>query len=68
VDRTQLIGVGLQITEVEEIETLSGTIEAFHIKIDSGGETQDAWYTTDDSHRLIRYDNDELTFELLPPG
>ena len=63
-DRTQLIGVGLEVTDIEEIEVPAGTYEAWHLRIDSGGETQDAWYTTDDSHTLIRYDNGEITFEL----
>ena len=42
----------------------AGTFDAWHLEIESGGETQDAWYTTDDAHTLLKYDNGESTFEL----
>jgi hypothetical protein len=58
------IGVSLKIDEREEVTVPAGTFDAWHLEIDSGGETQHAWYTTDDAHTLLKYDNGESTFEL----
>lgn len=58
------INVSLKIDEREEVTVPAGTYDAWHLEIDSGGETQHAWYTTDESHTLLKYDNGESTFEL----
>lgn len=62
--RPDKIGVSLKIEEREEIDVPAGTFETWHLEIDSGGETQHAWYTTNDAHILVKYDNGETTFEL----
>jgi hypothetical protein len=64
-DRTQLIGVGLSVREMEEAEVPAGAFDAWRMEIDSGGDTQHAWYSADEAHLLLRYDNGEVTFELL---
>ena len=62
--RPDKINVSLKIGEREDVTVPAGTFEAWHLEIDSGGETQNAWYTTDDEHTLLKYDNGESTFEL----
>ncbi|HVP05263.1 MAG TPA: DUF3108 domain-containing protein [Dehalococcoidia bacterium] len=58
------IPVKLKLDEQEQVSVPAGDFQAWHLKIDSGGSTQDAWYTTDARHTLVRYDNGESTFEL----
>jgi hypothetical protein len=62
--RPDKISVSLKIDEREDVTVPAGAFEAWHLEIDSGGETQHAWYTTDDKHTLLKYDNGESTFEL----
>jgi hypothetical protein len=62
--RPDKIGVALKIDAREEITVPAGTFETWHLEIDSGGETQHAWYTTEDDHTLVKYDNGESIFEL----
>jgi hypothetical protein len=63
-DRTQRLGVELNVTDREDVTVPAGTFEAWHLEIDSGGQTQDAWYSTDERHILVKYDNDDVIFEL----
>jgi hypothetical protein len=63
-DKTQRLGVKLKVKGQESRTVPAGTYDTWHLEIDSGGDTQDAWYTTDDRHTLIRYDNGQSTFEL----
>jgi hypothetical protein len=65
--RPEKIGVSLKIDERDQISVPAGSFDAWHLEIGSGGETQDAWYTTDDAHVLLKYDNGESTFELMYP-
>lgn len=65
--RPDKIGVSLKIDERKDITVPAGTFDTWHLKIGSGGEKQDAWYTTDDAHILVKYDNGESTFELTTP-
>lgn len=62
--RPDTIAVSLSVDEREEVTVPVGTFEAWHLEIGSGGETQHAWYTTDDAHILVKYDNGESVFEL----
>ena len=66
-DRTQRLGVELNVQERQEVTVPAGTFESWHIEIDSGGQTQDAWYSTDSTHFLVKYDNDDVVFELTSP-
>ncbi|MEO7666012.1 MAG: hypothetical protein ABIU97_03160 [Dehalococcoidia bacterium] len=63
-DRTQKLGVTLKVAEREEIEVPAGTFETWRLEIESGGAGQTAWYATDESRRLIKYDNGREVFEL----
>lgn len=59
------IGISLKVKGQEQVTVPAGEFDAWHLEIDSGGKTQDAWYTTDDVHTLLKYDNGESTFELI---
>lgn len=65
-DRTQVINTELRVKGIEEVEVAAGTFEAWRLEIKSGGATQNAWFTTDDERRLVKYDNGNLVFELMP--
>jgi len=61
---SEVITVSLEVKGVEHVTVPAGSIEVWHLKIDSGGSTQDAWYSTDDSRILVKYDNGPQVFEL----
>lgn len=63
--RPQLLAVGLKVTSQENVTVPAGAFETWRLEIRSGGRTQKAWYSTDASHRLVRYDNGDLVFELV---
>ena len=68
-DRTQKQNITLTVKEQESITVPGGTYDAWHLQIESSGEMQDAWYSTDAKHLLVKYDNGEQTFELTQaPG
>lgn len=64
-DRTQKQNITLKVLQQESITTPLGTYETWHLEIESGGKTQDAWYTIDALHLLVKYDNGEQTFEII---
>jgi len=64
-DRTQKLGVKLTVKDREEVTVPAGTFEAWRLEVDSGGETQKAWFTTDAERRLVKYDNGRQVFELV---
>lgn len=63
-DRTQKQNITLKVLRQESVTTPAGTYDAWHLAIESSGETQDAWYSIDPLHLLVKYDNGEQTFEL----
>jgi hypothetical protein len=63
-DRTQKFGIELDIGDSETVNVPAGEYEAWKIEIKSGTQTQEAWYSTDDSHVLVKYDNGSELFEL----
>lgn len=65
IDRTQKQNITLRVLQQESITTPLGTYETWHLEIESSGETQDAWYTIDPLHLLVKYDNGEQTFEII---
>lgn len=68
-DRTQKQNITLKVLQQESITTPVGTYDTWHLQIESSGETQDAWYSVDPQHLLVKYDNGEQTFELTQaPG
>ena len=67
--KPDVISVKLRVEEQEQITVPVGTFDTWKLEIESGGDTQTAWYSTDAKHTLIRYDNGESTFELTQaPG
>lgn len=67
-DNTQKIGVTLKVPQQEQVTVPAGNYQCWRLEIDSGGETQKAWYTTDAAHTLVKYDNGSETFELTKAG
>lgn len=68
-DRTQQQNITLRVLEQESVTTPLGTYDTWHLQIESSRETQDAWYSVDPLHLLVKYDNGEQTFELIQaPG
>ena len=63
-DKTQKLGVSLDVKSQESVTVPAGTFDTWKMEIHSGGATQTAWYSTDDKHTLIRYDNGTNKFEL----
>lgn len=60
----QLLGVKLEVTGGEMVEVPAGTFDTWKVEIDAGRD-QEAWFTTDDEHVLVKYDNGEQVFELV---
>ena len=65
VDKAQKQNITLKVLQQESITTPLGRYDTWHLEIDSSGSTQDAWYTIDPLHLLVKYDNGEQTFELI---
>lgn len=56
--------VTLHIRQQEQVETPAGTFDAWKLEIKAAGETQYAWFSTTDEHRLLAYQNRSVTFLL----
>jgi len=61
---SEVITMVLEVKGVEQVAVPAGSFEVWHLKVTSGGTTQDAWYSTDDSRVLVKYDNGPQLFEL----
>ncbi len=62
--KPDLISEVLDVKRLETVTVPAGTFEAWRLEIRSGGRTQKAWYTNDETRTLVRYDNGDLVFEL----
>ncbi len=60
----QRLAVKLDVTGGEMIEVPAGAFDTWLVEIDAGRD-QKAWFTTDDAHILVRYDNGDQIFELI---
>ena len=60
----QRLAVKLEVTGGEMIDVPAGTFDTWLVEIDAGRD-QKAWFTTDDAHILVRYDNGDQVFELI---
>ena len=60
----QRLAVKLEVTGGETIEVPAGSFDTWLVEIDAGRD-QKAWFTTDDAHILVRYDNGDQIFELI---
>jgi len=54
--------VTLHVVKQERVETPAGTFDAWHVAIIAEGQSHDAWFATTDDHKLLKYDNDNVTF------
>ena len=48
----------------EKVSVPAGNFDTYHVKLDFGTITQDAWYEKDAPHRMIKYDNGKLQYRL----
>jgi hypothetical protein len=62
---SEVITMVLEVKGVERVTVPAGSFEAWRLKISSDGTDQDAWYSTDDSRVLVKYDNGPQVFELV---
>ena len=62
--KSEVITVSLEVKGIERVTVPAGSFEAWHLRIDSGGSDQDAWYSTEASRILVKYDNGPQRFEL----
>jgi hypothetical protein len=46
-------------------DTPAGEFDAWLVHIGAEGKTQRAWFSTDPDHRLLAYQNDDFTFEIV---
>jgi hypothetical protein len=58
------IAVVVRVVRKETVDTPAGNIEAWRVSIDAGRSNQTAWYSTDQRHYLVRYDNGRTVFLL----
>ena len=63
-DRRNTQIVTLRVRNEEQLQTASGTVDAWRVDIDSPSGAQRAWFATSDDHRLLRYDNGTTVFEI----
>lgn len=63
-DRTQRLGMHLEVVGEEEVSVPAGTYQTWELEIKSGGHTQRAWFTQDERQLLVKYYNGRETFEL----
>lgn len=52
----------LRVRRQERVTTPAGEFDAWLVGIAGEGETQNAWFSTDPSHKLLVYDNDREIF------
>ena len=52
----------LRVRRQEKVKTPAGEFDAWLVGIEGEGETQNAWFSTDPSHKLLVYDNDREIF------
>ncbi len=60
----QRLAVKLEVFAGKPIDVPAGTFDTWRVEIDAGRD-QKAWFTTDDAHILVRYDNGDQIFELI---
>ena len=60
----KLVGVRLDVKSREQIQVPAGQYDVWRVEVHSEGRTQTVWYSADDKHILVRYDNGSQVFEL----
>ena len=61
---SEVITMGLEVKDVERVTVPAGSFEVWHVRVSSDGSSQDAWYSTEASRILVKYDNGPQVFEL----
>ena len=56
--------VTLNVREQVKVETSAGEVDAWVVDIQADTRTQRAWFAATPDHRLLRYNNDSLVFEI----
>lgn len=54
--------VTVSVIRQERVETPAGTFDAWYVAILAEGQAHEAWFATTDDHKLLKYDNDNVTF------
>jgi len=54
----------VKVIDEEKVSVPAGNFDTYHVKLDFGTVTQDAWYEKDAPHRMIKYDNGRLQCQL----
>lgn len=62
----QVISQVLEVTGRETVEVPVGTFETWRLEIRTSAGKQRAWFVNDEARTLVRYDNGDVVFELLP--
>jgi len=65
--RPQRLEVTIEVINKDTIAVPAGTFETWRVEIDAGRE-QTAWFSDDEAHTLVKYDNGEQVFELVEGG
>ena len=65
--KPEVISQKLKVKGRETVEVPAGKFEAWRLEISSDDGDQTAWYADTPERPLVRYDNGQLIFELLPP-
>lgn len=58
--------VTARVVAVEDVTIDAGTFNTYRIEVTAANEKLIAWYETEGSHRLVKYDTGEFIYELLP--
>jgi hypothetical protein len=51
------VNTTIAVVGTETIEVPAGSYEAWHVELQAGQSTQNAWYQVDAPHMLVQYDN-----------
>jgi hypothetical protein len=54
--------VTLSVIRQEPVETPAGSFDAWYMAILAEGQAHEAWFAVTDDHKLLKYDNDNVTF------
>ncbi len=63
-DRRDTQTLTLRVRDQVKLATPSGDVDAWMVDIEAGTGTQRAWFATTPDHRILRYDNGGLVFEI----
>jgi hypothetical protein len=58
--------VTLTVQDQEKVTTPAGEFDSWYVTIEADQTTQQAWFATTSDHRILRYNNENVTFLLKP--